>query len=76
MAAKSSISSIDPIREFDSLPNSARVDVKCVAVLYGMTESTIYRKLKKGLIPQPVRNDGCTRWRVGDLRQHLQASGS
>lgn len=57
------------LQNFDSLPDSALVDVKTVAALRGISVPTVWRHVRKGLIPQPQRaGTCCTRWLVGDLR--------
>lgn len=57
------------IRHFESLPDSALVDVKIVAALRGISVPTAWRHVRKGLLPQPQRTGTCcTRWLVRDLR--------
>ncbi len=56
---------------FDSLPDSAHVDVRVVAMLYGKSVTSIWRDVKEGRIPRPVKFGGATRWNVGVLRKNL-----
>jgi hypothetical protein len=53
---------------FDSLPDSALIDVKVVSGVFGCSENTVWRRygaLSIKVSPQQ------TRWRVGDVRQAL-----
>ena len=56
------------VRHFDDMPGNALVDVKVVAAVRGMSIPTVWRHVRKGLLPQPQKNGGCTRWLVRDLR--------
>lgn len=57
---------------FDSLPNSAFVRLKVVAGLYGCSPSTVWRGVKSGRIPAPIKlTENCTGWRVAELRKSL-----
>ena len=47
------------------------VSARDVAVYYGISMATLYRWLKLGLIPEPVRIGGRTLWNVGELEEHL-----
>lgn len=58
--------------EFDSYPNSALIDVRVIANLYGCSPNTIWRWAAAGVIPKPIKvSSQQTRWRVGDVRQAL-----
>ncbi len=59
------------LAEFDRLPDSAHVNIKVVAGLYGSGISTIWAKLKRREIPNPHKFGRSTRWNVGDLRAAL-----
>lgn len=60
------------LSQFDELPNAAHVDLRMVMGITGRSRASIYRDVSAGRLPQPVRfTTGCTRWRVGDLRQAL-----
>jgi predicted DNA-binding transcriptional regulator AlpA len=55
---------------FDSLPDSAHVRLPVVAALRGSSPATIWRHVKAGLLPAPVKlGPNTTAWRVGDLRR-------
>ncbi|ARK40647.1 transcriptional regulator [Burkholderia pseudomallei] len=56
---------------FDSLPDSAHVDVRAVAGLYGCSVPTAWRRSAAGLIPAPKKFGHSTRWNVGELRAAL-----
>jgi predicted DNA-binding transcriptional regulator AlpA len=62
------------LQHFDHLPDSAHVDVKVVAALFGKSVNSVWRDAKRGLIPSPVRFGGSTRWQVGGLRRALAAA--
>jgi len=61
------------LAEFDRLPDSANVDIKVVAGLYGSGISTVWAKLKRREIPKPRKFGRSTRWNVGALRAALAA---
>ncbi|AIP62806.1 helix-turn-helix transcriptional regulator [Burkholderia thailandensis] len=56
---------------FDSLPNSAHVDVRTVAGLYGCSVPTVWRRVASGLIPAAKKFGHSSRWNVGELRTNL-----
>ncbi|WP_433703894.1 helix-turn-helix transcriptional regulator [Paraburkholderia sacchari] len=59
------------LRDFDSLPNAAAVDVRTVAALCGCNVSTVWERAKSGTLPSPIKIGGSTRWNVGALRAVL-----
>lgn len=61
---------------FDSLPDNARAPLPVVCALYSVSDETVRRRVKAGLIPAPIKEGGSTRWIVGDLRKALCVSGS
>lgn len=63
------------IVEFDSLPDSALVDDKIVAGIFGCSRNTVWRRGKVGGIwPRPIKVSAqTTRFRVGDIRKALAA---
>ena len=57
---------------FDELPDIAHVRLPVVRGLYGCSESCVWRNVKLGAIPSPVKlTQQITAWRVGDLRAAL-----
>lgn len=59
--------------DFDSLPDSAHVDINVVARLTGRSTRSIWRDVTRGAIPSPVSTGPhSTRWNVGALRVHLR----
>jgi hypothetical protein len=56
------------LEDFDKLPDSAKVPVQVVAAREGVSEVTIWRRARAGLLPAPVKVGGTTRWIVGQLR--------
>ncbi len=57
---------------FDSLPDSAFINVGTVAALLGCSANTVWRRAKAGTLPAPVKTGQMsTRWKVGAIRTHL-----
>lgn len=64
---------IDPaLLNFDQLPSSAYVRIDVVQGLYACSRATVWRHVKAGHIPAPVKiSTRITAWQVGSLRKHL-----
>ena len=63
---------LDPLLDFDQLPNSAHVRIDVVQGLYACSRATVWRHVKAGHIPAPVKiSTRITAWQVGSLRKHL-----
>ncbi len=75
MAQRTAQSAIpDALRNFDSLPDSANVRQPVVQGLFGCSSATVWRNVKKGIIPAPRKlSERVTAWNVGDLRKALAA---
>ncbi len=75
MAQRTAQSAIpDALNNFDSLPDSANVRQPVVEGLYGCSSATVWRNVKKGIIPAPKKlSERVTAWNVGDLRKALAA---
>ena len=54
---------------FDELPDAAHVRAPIVAALRDISQVTVWRWVKAGKLPAPVRVGNTTTWRVGDLRR-------
>lgn len=64
----------DALRNFDSLPDSANVRLPVVAALRGCSTATVWRDVKRGLLPAPRKlSERVTAWNVGQLRRCLAA---
>ncbi len=62
------------LMNFDSLPDSALVDVKVTAAVLGRSASSVWRDARLGKLPAPIKaGPACTRWKVGAIRAHLAA---
>lgn len=61
----------DVLYQFDQLPDAAHVRIKVVMALYGCSKATIWRWVKKSVVPAPVKRGGITAWQVGELRKAL-----
>lgn len=60
------------LSQFDSLPDSALIDVKVFSALACRSEPSLWRDLKLGLIPKPFSTGpNSTRWKVADIRAYL-----
>ncbi len=62
----------DALKNFDSLPDSANVRQPVVKALFGCSDATVWRMVKRGSIPTPRKlSERVTSWNVGDLRKVL-----
>lgn len=62
---------LDAIQLADAL-----LRIQTVRQATGLSDATIYRKLKAGEFPEPVRlGTRCTRWKAADVRAWIQAQG-
>ena len=58
------------LAHFDTLPESAHVRLPVVAALHGIGPATVWRWVKAGRLPAPVKlGPNTTAWRVGELRR-------
>jgi prophage regulatory protein len=74
-AAAASIPSA--LAHFDSLPDSAHVRLPIVAAWRGTSPATVWRHVKAGLLPAPVKlGPKTTAWRVGSLRRCVSGSAA
>lgn len=63
---------LDPLSDFDRLPNAAHVRLPVVLTLFACSPATVWRHVKTGHIPAPVKiGKRMTAWRVETLRKHL-----
>jgi len=64
------------LRDFDHLPNSAHVRLPVVMALLGCSRATVWRRVKEGFWPAPLKFGGrIALWNVGDLRALLKKDG-
>lgn len=62
------------LAQFDSLPDSAHVRLPTVAALNAVGPATVWRWVKTGRLPAPVKlGPNTTGWRVGELRRAMAA---
>jgi predicted DNA-binding transcriptional regulator AlpA len=61
------------LQNFDHLPAAANVRLPVVAGIYGVSTPTVWRWVKLGRLPAPIRRGGVTAWNVGELRANLSA---
>ena len=61
----------DTFTHFDTLPDAANVRLPTVELLAGCSRATVWRMIKDGRLPAPIRRGRITAWNVGELRQAL-----
>jgi len=62
------------LTRFPYLPDDARVKQPVVEGLFAISSATLWRRVRSGELPRPLRCGANTRsiaWRVGDLRAVL-----
>ena len=65
------------IAEFDSLPDAAYIRLPAVATLFGCSPTTVWRRVKDGVIPPPKKlSPSITVWNVGEVRKTLRLVGT
>lgn len=64
------------LKAFESLPDSANVGIQVVQGLFDWGPSSVWRAVKDGRLPAPLKLGGSTRWNVGDLRRTLAIAKS
>lgn len=63
------------LAQFDALPNSAHVRLPTVAALHGIGPATVWRWVKSGRLPAPIKlGPNVTAWHVGALRSRMAAT--
>lgn len=64
------------LKNFDQLPDTARVRLPIVKGLLSRSASSIWRDVKAGRLPAPVKiGPRSTAWIVGELRKTLARAG-
>lgn len=62
----------ESLQHFDRLPDSAGVRQPTVERLYGISASTVWRRVRDGKLPRPIKHsDRVSLWNVGQLRAAL-----
>lgn len=57
---------------FNLMPSSAFIRLPVLKALYGVSSATIWRGVKNGTIPKPVKlTERTTAWNVGQVRADL-----
>ena len=64
------------LKNFDDYPASAGIRLPVVAALNGVTPVTVWRWVKAGRLPAPIKRGGVALWLVGPLRQAMNAGGN
>lgn len=65
------------LKHFDSLPDSANVRQPVVEALFACSSTTVWRRVKAGLIPKPKKlGPRVTVWNVADLRKALNGESA
>lgn len=61
------------ITDFDTLPDSALLDVREIRYLAGRSPASIWRDVNCGRLPRPVSiGPNASRWRAADVRNYLK----
>jgi hypothetical protein len=63
------------LRNFEDLPDTARVSAAVPRGLWDISETTLRRRVAAGIIPAPVKDGRDRRWIVGELRAALVHHG-
>jgi predicted DNA-binding transcriptional regulator AlpA len=67
----------DVLQNFSYLPNESLVRLPILMALYGLSKASIYRFIKDGIIPAPIKLTGRTSvWIVGDIRNNLRSKAN
>lgn len=66
----------DTLKNFDSLPNSARIRRPVVCALLGWSNTTLHRRIADGTLPAPMKDSPrIATWKVGEIRAVLERTG-
>lgn len=60
------------LKNFDSLPDEARVRLPVVKALFGYSAPTLYRRVQAGQLPAPRKDGAISFWLAGELRAKLR----
>lgn len=61
------------LERFHLLPDEAHIRLSVVMELYGCSAATVWRNVKKGMLPSPRKfGSRVTAWNVGQLRSALR----
>ena len=67
----------DVLQNFSYLPDESLVRLPILMALYGLSKASIYRFIKDGIIPAPIKLTGRTSvWIVGDIRNNLRSKAN
>ena len=67
----------DVLQNFSYLPNESLVRLPILMALYGLSKASIYRFIKDGIIPAPIKLTSRTSvWIVGDIRKNLRSKAN
>lgn len=62
----------ETLQHFDQLPDAAEVRQPTAQAIFGISASTLWRRVDAGLLPKPRKyGPRTTTWRVGELRAVL-----
>lgn len=67
----------DSARNFDDLPDSACIDIGSVIAITGRSRATIYRWIKAGRFPAPIKVAGSNSqnlWFAGVIRRAMSGN--
>ena len=61
----------DAFYQFDKLPAAAHVRITVVMMLFACSKATVWRWVKKSILPEPIKRGGIAAWNVEELREAL-----
>jgi predicted DNA-binding transcriptional regulator AlpA len=72
--SQNKISTEEILKNFDNQPASGFIRLPVLMRLYSVSAPTIWRGVKKGTIPKPVKlSERVTAWNIGEIRSVLAA---
>lgn len=60
------------LKNFDDFPDTTRVRLPVVCLLFGTSPATVWRRVSGGKIPRPRKDGRITYWLAGELRAKLK----
>ncbi|MBT3777061.1 MAG: AlpA family phage regulatory protein [Pelagibacteraceae bacterium] len=67
----------DVLQNFSYLPDESLVRLPILMALYGLSKASIYRFIKDGIIPAPIKlSERTSVWNVGDIRKNLRSKAN
>lgn len=72
--SQNEISIYEAVKNFDNMSSHSFIRIATICGLYGISRATVWRAVKNGNIPKPVKlTERVTAWNVGVVRAALAA---